>query len=99
MSNLLFDRLLGCYKGETKPFLIFPEGTQQSYDSFLRQTAQFANVIQQLGLVVGDRLAAQIEKSGQALALYAVCVQSGVIFLPLNTAYTPQEISYFIGDS
>ena len=99
MSNLLYDRLFGCHAGETKPFLIFADGSDQSYDGFLRQTARFANVINDLGLVVGDRLAAQVEKSAAALALYAACVQSGVIFLPLNTAYTPAEVSYFVGDS
>ena len=99
MSNLLYDRLFGCHQGEEKPFLIFADGAQQSYDSFLRQTARFANVIQAIGLEVGDRLAAQVEKSAEALALYAACVQSGVIFLPLNTAYTPAEVSYFVGDS
>ncbi len=99
MSNFLFDRLFGCHAGETKAFLVFADGSQQSYDSFLRQAAKFANVINQLGLIVGDRLAAQIEKSAEGLALYAACIQSGVIFLPLNTAYTPAEISYFIGDS
>jgi malonyl-CoA/methylmalonyl-CoA synthetase len=99
MSNFLFDRLFSRYEGEAKAFLIFADGSQQSYDSFLRQAARFANVLEQLGLVVGDRLAAQIEKSAESLALYAACVQSGVIFLPLNTAYTPAEISYFVGDS
>ncbi|MDB4599793.1 malonyl-CoA synthase [Alphaproteobacteria bacterium] len=99
MSNLLYDRLFGCHQGEEKPFLIFADGSQQSYDSFLGQTARFANVIQSIGLDVGDRLAAQIEKSAEALALYAACVQSGVIFLPLNKAYTPTEVSYFVGDS
>ena len=99
MSNLLYDRLFGCHQGEQKPFLIFADGSQQCYDSFLRQTARYANVIQSIGLDVGDRLAAQIEKSAEALALYAACVQSGVIFLPLNKAYTPTEVSYFVGDS
>ncbi|MFL2846043.1 MAG: malonate--CoA ligase [Candidatus Puniceispirillaceae bacterium] len=99
MSNFLFDRLFSCHEGETKAFLMFADGSQQSYDSFLRQAARFANVIEQLGLVVGDRLAAQIEKSAEGLALYAACIQSGVIFLPLNTAYTPAEVSYFVGDS
>jgi malonyl-CoA/methylmalonyl-CoA synthetase len=41
----------------------------------------------------GDRLAAQIEKSPEALALYAACAQAGVIFLPLNTAYTVDELT------
>ena len=99
MSNFLFDRLFSCHEGETKAFLTFADGSQQSYDSFLRQAARFANVIQQLGLVVGDRLAAQIEKSAEGLALYAACIQSGVIFLPLNTAYTASELAYFLQDA
>jgi acyl-CoA synthetase (AMP-forming)/AMP-acid ligase II len=51
------------------------------------------------GLTTGDRLAVQVEKSAEALAIYAACVQSGVIFLPLNTAYKPAEVDYFISDS
>jgi malonyl-CoA/methylmalonyl-CoA synthetase len=46
-----------------------------------------------IGLAPGDRLAAQVEKSPQALALYAACAQAGVVFLPLNTAYTVDELS------
>jgi len=52
-----------------------------------------------LGLAPGDRLAAQVEKSPQALALYAACVQTGIIFLPLNTAYTTDELAYFVENS
>ena len=99
MSNFLFDHLFKCHVGESKPFLIFDDGTNQSYDKFLKKTARFANVIKSLGLDVGDRLAAQVEKSPEALALYAACVQSGIVFLPLNKAYTPTEVSYFVGDS
>jgi malonyl-CoA/methylmalonyl-CoA synthetase len=50
-------------------------------------------------LVAGDRLAVQIGKSANALAVYAACVQAGVIFLPLNTAYTGAEVEYFIDNS
>ena len=99
MSNLLFDSLFQRHDGEAKPFLIFADGSKQSYNSFLRQTARFANTIRSLGLSAGDRLIVQIEKSAESLAVYAACVQSGVIFLPLNTAYTPSEVSYFIADS
>ena len=44
-------------------------------------------------------MAVQIEKSPQSLAIYAACVQAGLIFLPLNTAYTASELSYFVEDS
>ena len=61
--------------------------------------SRFANTVKAAGLTTGDRLAVQIEKSAEALAIYAACVQSGVIFLPLNTAYKPAEVDYFISDS
>ena len=47
----------------------------------------------------GDRVAAQVEKSTEALFLYLGCVRAGAVFLPLNTAYTPAEVEYFIGDA
>src|SRR5690606_3343871 len=47
----------------------------------------------------GDRVAVQVRKSAEALALYAACIQAGAIFLPLNTAYTPSEVEYFVGNA
>jgi malonyl-CoA/methylmalonyl-CoA synthetase len=33
------------------------------------------------------------------LALIAGAIRQGIVFLPLNTAYTPAEIAYFVGDA
>ena len=99
MSNLLYDSLFGCHISDDKPFLIFADGRTISYDTFLRMASRFANTIKAAGLTAGDRLAVQVEKSAEALAVYAACVQSGVIFLPLNKAYKPAEVEYFISDS
>ena len=44
-------------------------------------------------------MAVHVEKSPEALALYAACVMAGAVFLPLNTAYTAKELEYFVGDS
>ena len=92
MSNLLYDDLFGFHVENDKPFLTYYDGSQISYDAFLRMASRFANVIKAAGLAAGDRLAVQVEKSAEALAIYAACVQSGVIFLPLNTAYKPVEV-------
>ncbi|TCO70817.1 malonate--CoA ligase [Rhodovulum euryhalinum] len=99
MANPLYDTLFGRHAGQTTPFLHLPDGTTLSHDAFLRKAARFAHAIHALGLTHGDRLAVQVEKSPAALALYAACVQAGVIFLPLNTAYTPAEVSYFLENS
>ena len=47
----------------------------------------------------GDRVAVQVEKSVPALILYLATVRAGAVFLPLNTAYTLNELDYFIGDA
>jgi malonyl-CoA/methylmalonyl-CoA synthetase len=99
MTNPLFDTLFGRHAGKGTLFLQLPGGGLVSHDNFLRQTARLANLFKRLGLKVGDRVAAQVEKSAEALAVYAACVQSGLVFLPLNTAYTAAEVSYFTEDS
>ncbi|MBY6539897.1 AMP-binding protein [Rhodococcus sp. BP-349] len=51
------------------------------------------------GVTPGDRVAAQVPKSPEALALYLATLQIGGVFLPLNTAYTDAEMRYFLGDA
>ena len=99
MPNPLYDALFGCHVGDKKPFLIFSDERNLSYEAFLQMACRFANTINMEGLSAGDRLAMQVEKSAAALAVYAACVQSGVIFLPLNTSYKVTEVEYFIKDS
>ena len=99
MANPLYDALFGKYAGQETPFLYLADGTVISHAGFLETAARVAGVITEAGLQPGDRLAAQVEKSAEALALYAACVQAGVIFLPLNTAYTADELTYFIDNS
>jgi len=99
MANPLYDGLFGVHAGKMTPFLHLADGRTITHRGFLAITAQIANVMAQIGLQPGDRVAAQVQKSPQALALYAACAQAGLVFLPLNTAYTANELSYFIQDS
>ncbi|WP_340108759.1 malonyl-CoA synthase [Pikeienuella sp. HZG-20] len=99
MPNPLHDALFGRHVGRDAPFLILPDGREISYDAFIRMSARYAHAIAGAGLAPGDRLAVQISKSPEALAVYAACVRAGVVFLPLNTSYTPPEVSYFVENS
>ena len=99
MANPLYDKLMGKHAGKATPFLYLPDGAVITHARFLARAAQLANAITGMGLAPGDRLAVQVDKSPEALALYAACVQAGVIFLPLNTAYTASELAYFIENS
>ena len=51
------------------------------------------------GVKTGDRVAAQTEKSVPGLVLYLATVRAGAVYLPLNTAYTLNELEYFITDA
>lgn len=99
MTNPLYDTLFGQHQGKTTAFLELADGTTVSHNDYLQLAAQYAHVFTQLGVKPGDRVAVQIGKSPQALAVYVACVQAGIVFLPLNTAYTPDEVSYFVENS
>ena len=61
--------------------------------------AQLANTIVAVGLAPGDRVVVQAPKTRETLALYAAAVQAGGVYLPLNNAYTFDEVSYFVADA
>ncbi len=80
-------------------FLELNDGVTISYGEADRQSARMANRLTQLGLKAGDRITVQVEKSPQVIILYLACLRSGVIFHPLNTAYTLHELEHFLGDA
>ena len=75
------------------------DGSKISYADLIALTGQMANVLVSRGVKVGDRVAAQTEKSVQGLVLYLATVRAGAVYLPLNTAYTLNELDYFITDA
>ena len=99
MANPLYDSLFGVHTRKTAPFLYLSGGEALTYQDFLAMVARLAQVITQIGLEPADRVAVQVEKSPEALALYAACAQAGLVFLPLNTAYTVGELTYIIENS
>jgi malonyl-CoA/methylmalonyl-CoA synthetase len=99
MGNHLFDLIKARMPAPTAPFAILDDGRTYSYADMVAVSARFANALAGLGVKPGDRVAVQVEKSVEALMLYLGTVRAGAIFLPLNTAYTPAEIEYFLGDA
>src|SRR6187399_726654 len=64
------------------------EGQHFSYRQFDELADRLATALTDHGVESGDRVAAQVEKSPHAIALYLACLKIGAIFVPLNTAYT-----------
>lgn len=80
-------------------FLEADSGETYTYADLERETARAAAFFTGLGLRPGDRVAAQIDKSPQALFLYLGALRAGLAYLPLNTAYQRGEIGYFLSDA
>ncbi|MFH5774195.1 malonyl-CoA synthase [Paracoccus sp. NGMCC 1.201697] len=84
---------------QAKPLFERPGEPSISYTQTRELVERLAAVLGEVGVAPGDRIAVQVEKSPEAIALYLATLQVGAIFLPLNTAYTGAEIDYFIGDA
>ena len=99
MASYLYDVISRRAPAADKVFIETLDGAKITYGDLAAGSARMANALKSLGVRVGDRVAAQVEKSPEALLLYLACVRAGAVFLPLNTAYTPAEIEYLLGDA
>ena len=80
-------------------FLRTPAGQQLSYEALREQSARVASALMRRGVVCGDRVAARVEKSPQAVLLYVACLRLGAVFVPINPACPPNELDYLLRDS
>ncbi len=99
MANHLITGLLRPEHPADRSCIDLPGGSGHSFADVHRLSARYAAALAALGVRPGDRVAAQVEKSAEALFLYLGCVRAGGVFLPLNTAYTLAEMEYFISDA
>lgn len=95
----LYALLESRFPGGDAPLLETEDGTIVTYAEMRTLAARIAAALRANGARPGDRVAAQVEKSPAALALYLACLRGGFVYLPLNTAYQPAEIAYFLGDA
>ena len=98
-NDNLFSRLFDQLDDPSRLAIEELDGTRISYADLIARAGRMANVLVARGVKVGDRVAAQTEKSVPALVLYLATVRAGAVYLPLNTAYTLNELEYFIGDA
>jgi malonyl-CoA/methylmalonyl-CoA synthetase len=100
MSDNLFASFQSRFPADqTRAFLERPDGPTLSYADLIDISGRLASVLKELGVKPGDRVAAQVEKSAEALMVYLAALRAGAVYLPLNSAYTAGEIRYFLGDA
>src|SRR5882724_6140219 len=99
MNANLFSRLFDALDDPARLAIETTDGQRISYGDLIARAGQIANVLVARGVKPGDRVAAQTEKSVAGLVLYLAAVRAGAVYLPLNTAYTLNELEYFITDA
>src|SRR5260221_5957583 len=99
MNANLFSRLFDRLDDPARLAIETIDGRHISYGDLMARAGQMANVLVDGGVKPGDRVAAQTEKSVPGLVLYLAAVRAGAVYLPLNTAYTLNELEYFITDA
>ncbi|MEA2896738.1 MAG: malonyl-CoA/methylmalonyl-CoA synthetase [Bradyrhizobium sp.] len=95
----LFSRLFDDLDDPNRLAIETLDGQRITYGDLVARAGQMANLLVKRGVKPGDRVAAQTEKSVPGLVLYLATVRAGAVYLPLNTAYTLNELEYFITDA
>lgn len=99
MLQAVSDNLLDSFDWSDPSRRLICDGGSMRYGQMHALSGRLANAMASLGFGAGDRVAAQVQKSVAALALYLAALRVGAIFLPLNTGYTRRKLSFFIADA
>ncbi len=100
MNANLFARLAARFPADRAAvFLRTPGGPDLKFGALCEGAGRLAALLRELGVAPGARVAVQVEKSPEAVCLYLACLQAGAVYVPLNPAYTPAELHYFIEDA
>ncbi len=100
MSNRLHDLFVGAFPTDrSRPCFITPDGRHVSYGDLEAGASAVAGRLVAEGVQPGDRIALQAEKSIESVMIYLGVLKAGAVYLPLNAAYTPAEVDYFIRDA
>ncbi|GAB4264886.1 MAG: acyl-CoA synthetase [Candidatus Promineifilaceae bacterium] len=100
---LFLEKLINnCQQLPNKPAIVFLEEVSSvtvTYGELETAVTQTMHTLHQLGVKPGDRIALQLPKCLPFIYLHLATMRLGAITLPLNTAYPPHELSYFLQDA
>lgn len=97
--NNLFDCFSESFRGNTSQVALIDHARRKSTWNELQEfSAQIANLFHENEIYLGDRIILHTKKSTLSLFIYLACLQSGVIFVPLNPDYSEKELEFFLTD-
>jgi malonyl-CoA/methylmalonyl-CoA synthetase len=79
-------------RGGPAELLRTSDGQSQSWTDIDQHSAQMAGALHDFGAMPGDRVSVQVQKSPDNLCLYLACLRAGLVYHPLNMAYTAAEL-------
>lgn len=80
MPAYLYDLIARRAPAPSKTFLETPEGRKLTFADLAAGSARMANALAARGVVAGDRVAVQVDKSPDAILLYLACLRAGAVF-------------------
>ncbi len=99
-GNHLVDVLLDrCRSAPGAQCITEPGIRSWTYGDLERRSGQFAHALTQRGICPGDRVAVQLDKSAEVIALHIAVLRVGAVYVPMNSAYTATEIADLVGDA
>ena len=82
-----------------KELLCTTDGCSLTWREVDAISAQMAGALREAGAEPGDRVSVQVHKSPENLCLYLACLRAGLVYHPLNMAYTAAELEYFLDNA
>lgn len=98
-ANLYTHIAAAAEQAGDKPLIVEGDTVRLRFDALDAETARWANALTDLGGQPGDRIVVQVGKSIENVLLYLASLRAGLVYVPLNTAYTAAELDYFIADA
>ncbi len=100
MSDNLYELLSSRFPDDPEsPCFKLMDGGTVTYGQLTDRVGTLAGFLVAQGVLPGDRVALQVEKSPEAVMIYLATLMAGAVFLPLNSAYTASEVDYFLKDA
>ena len=84
--------------GQT-PVFVEDGAVRLRYAALDATVAGWAAALARRGARPGDRIVVQAEKSVEGALLYLASLRAGLVHVPLNPAYTPAEVAWFVADA
>lgn len=99
MNENLFAALQATMAAHPNKPALWLDNSQISFAQLLERAGALCSLLAQLGVRADDRVLVQVDKSVANVVLYLATLQIGAVYVPINTAYTRQEVQYFLDDA